>query len=748
MFILTIDHELIPLALQRADGTTFENFANAFFSALIGQQFVPLGGMHDGGADGYIDGIAEGKNGVFLQSSIRPDFTTKIRQCLTALSKSGRTPSQLFYASSQNIPLIDKEEASLFETHRLPIRLRDQNYFRFHINDSDGTISAFHTYLRPLLRFLEEFGAASFISNTPGLPTRALCVFLGQEVERRRGSTDLLEAVVDSLILWALRDTDPDKGKLMTRDEVLSKIVEALPSAKQFVKGVLDNRLNALTAKSNTNGREVRHYRKQSNYCLPYETRIVVQAENAEDELLKTRVKDVFLRRLQEFSQKAGTEIVLETAAEICFRTVELSFQKQGIEVSYFMSGKEPEQPIQRTISEHLDDAIEERQIVGDAAEKIKEACFYTLRAAFYHSEEVERRYFSKLCRTFCLLFTLQNHPEIVEYFRGMSKRLYLYVGSDLLVRALSECFLKKEDAMTRNMFALLKSAGANLILTERCLEELATHLIACDQEFRNHYSRVERLMNFQLARQISEILIRTYFYGKLEAKERGEDRSWPNFIGQWLGYSDLYVARGRESLKNYLCEAFGLEFEDEASSRGRVDWGAVEELKTALLKARHWKTDNAEVLAENDAYQAMLVYAKREELKEGAKANPYGYRTWWLTQESAVRSAAQKLIAKRGSSFIMRPEFLLNYIALSPSTEDVRRSYDTVFPSLLGVQLSNRMKEGVFKEFIHQVDEAQKVDEHRARVLVGEYSDRLKSDQFKRYPVQFPDLKRKDAWR
>ena len=39
-----------------------------------------------------------------------------------------------------------------------------------------------------------------------------MCVFLGQELERRRGNADILEAVTDSLILWALEGTNPDNG--------------------------------------------------------------------------------------------------------------------------------------------------------------------------------------------------------------------------------------------------------------------------------------------------------------------------------------------------------------------------------------------------------------------------------------------------------------------------------------------------------------------------------------------------------
>jgi hypothetical protein len=738
---MAINHELVPIALQHADGGEFENFANAFFSALLGVDFVPLGGMHDGGADAFLASVSADEEGRFLQATIRADHRTKIRQTLQALEKNGRTPKQLIYATSGLIPFLDREEEQLFEIHKIPIRIRDRNYFRFHINDNDGATAAFETYLQPLLRFLEGFGSASLISPTPDLPSKSLCVFLGQEIERRRGNTDLLESVTDSLILWALRNTDPDKKIFLTKADVLREILTVLPSAKQFVKGTLDARLVALSSKNSTNGRAVRWHTKENKYCLPYETRRIVANENAEDELLKSSVTDVFIRRLGEIATKIGKGFSFDDAVGVCFRTIELTFQKQGIEVSYFMSGEEPENTIQRTIVDHIDQAIEDLQIEPKEREAIKEGAFNVLRKAFYNSDEVERIYLNKLCRTFCLLFTLQSHPHIVDYFRGMSSRLTLYVGSDLVVRALSERFLRKEDAMTRNMFELLKRAGSKLLLTDRCLDELHTHIIACDQEYRNHYQRVNHLMTPQLARQISEILIRTYFYGAFEAQEKGKDVNWPSFLGQFLSYGDLYGERGRESLKRYLCEAFGFEFEPEQEARNSLDLVELDELKQAIVQARPWKTEKQDVLAENDAFHVLRVYSKRLELGEVHKPNPYGYGSWWLTQESAIRKATGKLVARKGCSYIMRPEFLLNYIALSPKMEEVRASYESVFPTLLGVQLSNRMDENVFKSFIKKVGETQNIDDARARALVSEYSDKLKSDQFKLYSHQLPPM-------
>lgn len=60
----TINHHLVEIALGRADPTSFEKFCQAFFAALTGTEFVPLGGHHDGGAEAFDEpGVFEAKAG-------------------------------------------------------------------------------------------------------------------------------------------------------------------------------------------------------------------------------------------------------------------------------------------------------------------------------------------------------------------------------------------------------------------------------------------------------------------------------------------------------------------------------------------------------------------------------------------------------------------------------------------------------------------------------------------------------------
>ena len=86
----------------------------------------------------------------------------------------------------------------------------------------------------------------------------------------------------------------------------------------------------------------------------------------------------------------------------------------------------------------------------------------------------------------------------------------------------------------------------------------------------------------------------------------------------------------------------------------------------------------------------------------------------------------------------MIRPEFILNFVALSPTTEAVRRSYETVFPTLLSVKLSNRMREDVFRDVMDRAKSMRAVDDARAKAMMSEMSNRLKGDGYKAYETEF----------
>jgi hypothetical protein len=466
-----------------------------------------------------------------------------------------------------------------------------------------------------------------------------------------------------------------------------------------------------------------------------------VERENIEDELLKASVSEVFSQRAGAILRDDNEATLVPKVVALCHRSLEITFEKQGLELAAFVLGEDTDDQIQHSIADYVDQAMDEFSIIGDERDLVKEAALAVLRQTFYVSEPAEREYLSKLSRTYTLLFVLKNEPRIVEFFRQMSGNFVLYVGSDLLIRAISEYYLTDEDRMTWNMFKILQAAGATLILTEKTLEEVISHFRATDLEFKYHYLDMEPYVDMALARHIDRILIRSYFYARHDDAVRRKPAGWAGYVGMFCTYQSLHGEVGKESLRRYLCEEFGFTYESTAQMLEGIDKDELETLKDKIVEIRGGgrRREQEETLSYNDALQVLRIYAKRRELGEVTKANPFGYRTWWLTQESHVRKATPETIRRNNAAlYMMRPEFVLNFIALAPSMEAVRRSFGTIFPSLLGVRLSNRLRSDVFQTVIDKIREASGIGEARARALASELSDKLKGDQFRRYEVDF----------
>ena len=294
------DHILI--ALEKVSGSDFEQFVNAFFPALIGVSFVPLGGMGDGGADALLDlggTWTDGGPGIFYQSSTqKTDYENKISRTAKRLLEVGRDPTTLYYITSIPIKMVDAKERELSKKLNLTIRLYDRAYIASHINDNLQTRGAFRNFLLHYLDYLKPLGTARIVAPSQHVQSPAVFVFLQQEVERRSGQTNLSTAIIDSLIMWALEETDPDRGKFLNKSQIVDKIKASLPFTAHLVDSLIDRRLLVLSKKSNPTGREIRHHRKQDLYCLPYETRKKVQEDNTLDEALRIKVQNQFEERI------------------------------------------------------------------------------------------------------------------------------------------------------------------------------------------------------------------------------------------------------------------------------------------------------------------------------------------------------------------------------------------------------------------------------------------------------------------
>ena len=729
--------------MVEADPTSFERFAQAFYSALVGKDFVPLGGIHDGGAEGFLDpelfGDTQARH--FLQVSKQEGFRSKIRQTVRRLREVKRNPTSLTYLTSEIIPYIDKEEEALGDELNCQIRIRDGKFIETNVNTNGASIAAFNAYLRPTVQFLLEPGAAPVANRISLHADKTLAVFLRQEVEHRRGHSDLLESVGDSLILWALGETDPDKGIFLTRNEILKRIESTLPSAKHIIRGILDHRLEALNEKNGVQGRQIRFYRKHGQYCLPYETRQIVSAENIEDASLRIAVTDILKQRFGE-----DTEVVSETdlrhqVVEVCHGVFERIFEKQGLQVAQFVADRDQDDDLFTNVAD-LAAIVANEKFPADDQSLIRRHVIRILRGTFYDSRDEERSYLEKLSRTYILMLLLKNEPKVVEFFKTVSSKFVLYIGTDFIVRSLSEHYLDNENSTTTNLLKILSDAGATLILTEKTVEEVVTHLRAQIFEFEHVYSHLEHRITFEMVEYIDRILIRSYFYARLNPiSDRNPPKAWRSYIEQFAPYPAIRNGKADDQLARYLCAKYGFQYETTEEMLGGTDAAELDSLKLRILEIRSEYgplKDHADVLAYNDALHVLRVYTRRRQSRESSPGNRFGFQTWWLTQDSKVRRAAAPLVAKHKQLFMMRPEFLLNFIAIAPSTQEVVDSYRKVFPSVLGIRLSNRVASHTVTKVLRDANEMWEKDEARSTAIVTELLDALKSDNLKRYELEY----------
>lgn len=238
-------------------------------------------------------------------------------------------------------------------------------------------------------------------------------------------------------------------------------------------------------------------------------------------------------------------------------------------------------------------------------------------------------------------------------------------------------------------------------------------------------FAEIEPYIDWTVASKSRKILIRAYFYNRLDPLRAGERvAGWRSFIGNICNYDDLHRPAGRQQIRLYCAEHFGLEIVDDKATAELLDKNEIENLTAQLLEIKAYK-----VIAENDAKHILMVYATRDKLTEYNVANPLGFRTWWLTQETRILTETAELIREKGP-YIMRAEFLLNFIMFSPSAKSVAEKFADIIPSLLGIRLTNRMRPEIFRDALQRAREYLGKDEARVRVELSRLATQVKQQR------------------
>lgn len=738
MPIKPVSEDLFRYVMKDISGTRFEAFAKLVFAAVFSEQFVPLGGIHDGGADGVMSAYvqeAQGRPTTFIQFSSTDDTNAekKIKETIAALRKAGRSPQQLIYATSEALPKADQIVSGAFERESVLVQVRDYERLKSYVNSEQKVNDAFYHSFTSEISELATAARLSLPSVSEYANDPTVYVFLNHELRDRFSRDHLNTRVLDALIYWSLRDTDPDSDRRLNRIEITSKIREVFPTAKSVLLPHLNERLLALSKKDSEGAERLRHYRSDDSFCLPFEMRSTLAAEAAEVDGKRLRFRERLAERLSEEAKVTLTPAVLRDCVELVFATVHLYFIEQGLALAAFLERRLAEvQFSDQIVEDTMVKALSQIQHCGRISPELFGICMAVLRGIFYRTTSAEREYLTYLSRTSCLLVTMQSSPKLLEYLNKMGGNFRLIVGSDLLVKALAENYIDQDFRQVTNMLLICKQLGAELILTEPVLQELFTHLHATDLEFQNHYATQEPYLKEAQIAECNRILIRAYLHA---SRMSGGPKTWRSYINGMTDPEGLRVksVAARSSLTGLLVQRFGMIYLSTEELEHTVSAAKVAALAERLANERGWAKHPE--LSKNDALMVFATYAQRKIHKEAGVYDGFGFRTWWLTKETRILSMTGELVRDEGGvPFIMRPEFILNFVALAPKAAEVRKSFSDFLPTSAGLQLGRYLDDSVMHSILDQVEEWSNMSPERVGVILGERVNRLTHDRFKRY--------------
>jgi hypothetical protein len=695
---------------QVRDGHVFERFAQDLLCQVIGENFTPIGGVHDGGVDGLEHCVLpSGSQRTVYQMSVEADSEAKIAKTLTRLKEREVECARFFYVTNRRVTDQDALEERIYNRFGTTVKCRDVLWLAGHVNSTEGTLRTYLTFVEAHFHQFSQPGASPIVMDFESDPR--LFVFLRQQWESSRGNTRLDHMLTDSLILFALEGTDPDLNILRSREEILEGIKGTAGFSSKLIETLLDDRLKHLSRKP----RRIKHHQPVNKYCLPYETRLELQEKNVRDAALHDAFHAGVKKRLSEALTQRS--IVVRDPEMLVSGVINKLFKQQGIEFADFIGHRGESSAVEKSLADIISEVVDASAVIPKNRMGAKSAVLEVARHLIYRGTDEEIEYLRKLANSYTMLFFLQCDPQLATYFSVMAGRLQVYVDNSLLVPAISELPLAEKNRRHWNLLAGANKAGVTLYANRATVSELAGHIRKSLQVFKEMYAGQEGIYEDDTAiAYIDQILIRSYFYSRLQ----GEKETFEAFIDRFVTPNSSTM---EDELIQWLQGTFGIRFVENNQKGLEIDPAKLEALTKELEKRKHSSHQ-----AMNDARTVLTVYAQRERDGESGDGGGLGCRTWWLSKDTVTQRAVENCFGKQANCY-MRPDFLYNFICLAPTYSEVSRVFDVMFPSILGVNISHHIPQDVTDAVRRSLKEYGTRDPARVRAVLRSLSDRLKTE-------------------
>jgi len=697
---------------QINDGFVFENFGLSFLPIIFGYDFMPVGGVKDKGIDGlnYVYSKKHHEKNIF-QLSTEHNTEGKIENSVQKLINNEIPFDSFTYVTNRSVLNKDTIIDKFIDKYKKPIRIFDQTWFVTHANHSAATINCYYTFVDSHLHEFNKPGKSYVVSNLT--ENAELFVFLRQQLENNREDLKLDNLLADTLILFGLEGTDPDKGLFKTKEELFESIRGYVKFDPRILSETIEKRLKSLSTKP----RRIKYHSVKSGYCLPYETRVEIQNRNLSDvQLLETfyeQTSETLKKYLQEES------VIVRDLIKLIDEVIHSIFYQQGLEFSNYILHGKSQQVIEKNLQEVINLVVDNSSVVDKNREKVKTALLMAIRDIVYNGTIEQKKYFKSLSNTYMMMFLLQWNPQIAIYFESMASKLVIYVCTSILVPALSEYFLSTENKRHWNLLKGANAAGIRLYISDAIVDELKHHFYMLKSKYDTLFRHNEHIyLNSESETMyIDEIMFRAYFYAKSQKKVYNFEDFMSNFVEP-----DLKTVK--DDLISYLKSEFGIEYFNDESLKIKIS--EEEQLKLTEKLA----SNKSSKKAETDSKIILSIYKLREKNNETATSGIFGYKTWWLSKDSTTFKAVTAVFGdKYPVSCYIRPDFLYNYIILAPKKHEVDEMYKEVFPSLLGVNLSFHLPSEVTEFVQERIAEHGTKHPSRLTAILARLSEKLKSD-------------------
>jgi hypothetical protein len=712
---MKVDKDAFDYAISKIDdGNIFERFGLEFLSAALGYEFIPVAGTKDKGVDAFQHSFhRKSHDKIIIQLSTEKDPIGKINNTIEKLGKNGIAFTKLIYVTNRMVNNAEKIIDDIHDKTETHLTIYDIRWFSANCNLSEKTIKAYQIFVDTYLHEYSKPGKVVTIADLA--EDSRLFVFLGQQFDTNREDLKLDDLLADTLILFSLEGTDPDKEIFKTEAEIHGGVEKYLKFDPKLIDEKISDRLKVLSTKP----RKIKYHTQADAYCLPYETRVEIAERNLKDEQLYSS----FYQQTQSTIKKYFLDISLKVRdlESLITKVFNKIFSRQGLEFSNFVLHGDSKSVIEQNLNDVISAAVDESVIIIPNKEKTKTALHLAIRDIVYNGTEEQRRFLKSLSNTYLMMFLLQWEPKLTTYFETLASRLKVFVDNSIIIPALSEYYLDPGNRRHWNLLIGAKKAGIAMFINETLLDELVSHFKMIRSKYDNFFANLEEfyLNDEDELLFIDEILIRAYFYSKKKGQVKNFDKFLENYI-------DPRLRAIKDELITYLQEIFGITYISNEAWDIKINPDDKAKLSETLSRK---KSEN--VKAENDAEMMLAIYYLRNKNNESAKSGIFGYNTWWLSKDTVTYKALIKCFGgeQYPVSCYIRPDFIYNYIALKPSTEEVNKAYNEMFPTMLGVNLSYHMPADVARIVQEKIKEFHDKPPVRVKQILRILSDQLKSD-------------------